>query len=97
MRSAVVRPVEQPHAAKPQADNSADQLLLNAELAIRMLPDREVRLKFLVLTRTRTPIVAGLVSAISESWNVFILVAVVLTASSALSGEIRLKQQTRRR
>jgi hypothetical protein len=40
-------------------------------------------------------IVAGLVGAIGGSWNVF--VAVVLTASSALSGEIQMKQQSRQR
>ena len=42
-------------------------------------------------------IIAGLVGAIGQSWNVFILVAAVLTATSALSGEIQMKQQTRRR
>jgi hypothetical protein len=41
-------------------------------------------------------IIAGLIGAIGGSWNVFILVTVVLTASSALSGEIRFKQQSRR-
>jgi hypothetical protein len=41
-------------------------------------------------------ILAGLLGAIGESWNVFILTAAVLTASSALSGEIRFKQQSRR-
>jgi hypothetical protein len=42
-------------------------------------------------------IIAGLIGAIGESWNVFILVAGVLTAPSALSGEIRLKKQSRQR
>ena len=42
-------------------------------------------------------IIAGLIGAIGQSWNVFILVAVVLTATSALSGEIRMKQQSPRR
>ena len=42
-------------------------------------------------------IIAGLIGAIGGSWNVFILVAAVLTATSVLGGEIRIKQQTRRR
>ncbi|MFT5326605.1 MAG: hypothetical protein ACI8P0_004482 [Planctomycetaceae bacterium] len=42
-------------------------------------------------------IIAGLIGAIGGSWNVFILVAAVLTATSALSGEIRIKRQTRQR
>ena len=42
-------------------------------------------------------IIAGLIGAIGQSWNVFILVAVVLAATSALSGEIRMKQQSPRR
>ena len=42
-------------------------------------------------------IVAGLAGALGGSWNVFILVAAVLTATSALSGEIRFKRQTRQR
>ena len=42
-------------------------------------------------------IIAGLLGAIGQSWNVFILTAAVLTATSVLGGEIRLKQQTRRR
>jgi hypothetical protein len=42
-------------------------------------------------------IIAGLLGAIGESWKVFILVAAVLTATSVLGGEIRLKQQARRR
>ena len=42
-------------------------------------------------------IIAGLIGAIGQSWNVFILVAAVLTATSVLGGEIRLKQQARRR
>ena len=42
-------------------------------------------------------IIAGLLGTIGQSWNVFILVAVVLTATSALSGEIRMKQQSPRR
>ena len=32
-------------------------------------------------------IIAGLIDAIGESWNIFILVAAVLTATSALCGE----------
>jgi hypothetical protein len=42
-------------------------------------------------------IIAGLLGAIGDSWNIFILVAAVLTATSVLGGEIRMKQQTRRR
>ncbi|NQV24886.1 MAG: hypothetical protein HQ518_11010 [Rhodopirellula sp.] len=42
-------------------------------------------------------IIAGLIGAIGGSWNVFILVVALLTATSALSGEIRMKQQPRRR
>ena len=42
-------------------------------------------------------IIAGLLGAIGQSWNVFILVAAVLTATSILGGEIRMKQQTQRR
>jgi hypothetical protein len=42
-------------------------------------------------------IIAGLLGAIGQSWNVFVLTAAVLTATSALSGEIRLKQQSPRR
>ena len=42
-------------------------------------------------------LIAGLIGATTESWNVFILTASVLTATSVLSGEIRLKQQIRRR
>ena len=42
-------------------------------------------------------LIAGLIGASAESWNVFVLAASVLTATSVLSGEIRLKQQTRRR
>ncbi|MFT5327262.1 MAG: putative RecB family exonuclease, partial [Planctomycetaceae bacterium] len=40
-----------------QAENSSSQLLLYSELAKRMMPDREVRLRFLVLTKTKTPTV----------------------------------------
>ena len=40
-----------------QAENSADQLLLYSELARRMMPDRTVRLRFLVLTKTKAPTV----------------------------------------
>lgn len=40
-----------------QAENSSSQLLLYSELARRMMPDREVRLRFLVLTKTKTPTV----------------------------------------
>ena len=42
-------------------------------------------------------IIAGLLGAIGQSWNVFILTAAVLTATSILGGEIRMKQQTRQR
>lgn len=42
-------------------------------------------------------LIAGLIGAATESWNVFVLAASILTATSVLSGEIRLKQQTRRR
>lgn len=48
--------------SQDQADNSADQLLLYSELARRMMPDRDVRLRFLVLTKAKTPAV--------ESFNV---------------------------
>jgi CRISPR/Cas system-associated exonuclease Cas4 (RecB family) len=40
-----------------QSENSSSQLLLYSELAKRMMPDREVRLRFLVLTKTKTPTV----------------------------------------
>jgi RecB family exonuclease len=40
-----------------QADHSADQLLLYSELARRLLPDRDVRLRFLVLTKAKSPTV----------------------------------------
>lgn len=40
-----------------QAENSSSQLLLYSELARRLMPDREVRLRFLVLTKTKTPTV----------------------------------------
>lgn len=43
--------------SQSQAENSADQLLLYSELARRMLPDMEVRLRFLVLTKTKSPAV----------------------------------------
>jgi len=42
-------------------------------------------------------IIAALVGVTANSWNAFLLTAAVLTATSVLSGEIRLKQQTRRR
>jgi hypothetical protein len=42
-------------------------------------------------------IIAGLIGAIGESWNIFILVAAVLTATSVVGGEIRLRQQAQRR
>jgi hypothetical protein len=41
--------------------------------------------------------IVGLPGAIGESWNIFILVAAVLIATSVLGGEIRLKQQNRYR
>jgi hypothetical protein len=41
--------------------------------------------------------IAGLLGEIRESWNIFILVAAVLTATSVLGGEIHLKQQNRHR
>jgi hypothetical protein len=40
-------------------------------------------------------ILAGRVSAIGESWNVFTLVAAVLTGTPLLSGEIRVDRQIR--
>jgi putative RecB family exonuclease len=40
-----------------QAENSSSQLLLYSELARRLMPDREVRLRFLVLTKTKKPTV----------------------------------------
>ena len=40
-----------------QVENSADQLLLYSELARRMVPDKNVRLRFLVLTKTKSPTV----------------------------------------
>jgi len=43
--------------SQKQADHSADQLLLYSELARRLLPDRDVRLRFLVLTKAKTPTV----------------------------------------
>ena len=48
--------------SQDQADNSADQLLLYSELARRMTPDRDVRLRFLVLTKAKAPAI--------ESFNV---------------------------
>ena len=48
--------------SQDQADNSADQLLLYSELARRMMPDRDVRLRFLVLTKAKAPAI--------ESFNV---------------------------
>jgi hypothetical protein len=41
--------------------------------------------------------IAGLPGAIGESWNILIRVTAVLTATSVLGGEIRLKQQNRHR
>lgn len=43
--------------SQDQAENSSSQLLLYSELARRMIPDRDVRLRFLVLTKTKTPTV----------------------------------------
>ena len=40
-----------------QAENSSSQLLLYSELARRLMPDRDVRLRFLVLTKTKSPTV----------------------------------------
>ena len=42
-------------------------------------------------------IIAGLIGAIGESLNIFIPAVAVLTATSVLGGEIRLKQQARQR
>ena len=41
--------------SQEQADNSSDQLLLYSELARRMMPDKEVKLRFIVATKTKTP------------------------------------------
>lgn len=38
-----------------QAEHSADQLLLYAESARQLMPDKQVRLQFVVLTKTKTP------------------------------------------
>lgn len=43
--------------SQDQAENSSSQLLLYSELAHRMMPNRDVRLRFLVLTKTKTPTV----------------------------------------
>ena len=40
-----------------QAENSSSQLLLYSELARRLIPDTDVRLRFLVLTKTKSPTV----------------------------------------
>ena len=42
-----------------QADNSSEQLLLYSILAQELMPDKPVRLKFLVVTKTKTPVVEG--------------------------------------
>ncbi|MBI1314469.1 hypothetical protein GC176_24515 [bacterium] len=42
-------------------------------------------------------LIAALLTAVTESWTVFILSASVLTATSILSGEIRLKSRPRRK
>ncbi|NQV24885.1 MAG: PD-(D/E)XK nuclease family protein [Rhodopirellula sp.] len=64
-----------------QAENTSSQLLLYSELARRLLPDREVRLRFLVLTKTRTPTVEAfnvgvsthcthrIVKAVEHTWR----------------------------
>jgi putative RecB family exonuclease len=64
-----------------QAENSSSQLLLYSELARRLLPDREVRLRFLVLTKTKTPTVEAfnvdvsahrahrIVKAVEHTWR----------------------------
>ena len=41
--------------SQDQAENSAAQLLLYSELARRLMPDKEIRLRFLVLTKTKIP------------------------------------------
>ena len=38
-----------------QAENSAEQLLLYGELARRLIPNRGIRVRYLVLTKTKTP------------------------------------------
>jgi putative RecB family exonuclease len=43
--------------SRNQAENSSSQLLLYSELARRLMPDKEVRVRFLVLTKTKTPTV----------------------------------------
>ena len=40
-----------------RSENSSSQLLLYSELARRLMPDRDVRLRFLVLTKTKSPTV----------------------------------------
>ena len=41
--------------SQEQAENSSDQLLLYSELARRMMPDKEVKLRFIVATKTKSP------------------------------------------
>jgi len=43
--------------SREQAEGSAFQLLLYSELVRRLMPDRDVRLRFLVLTKTKQPAV----------------------------------------
>jgi len=64
-----------------QAENSSSQLLLYSELAKRMMPDREVRLRFLVLTKTKKPTIEAfdvdvsthranrIVKAVEHTWR----------------------------
>ena len=40
-----------------QAEDSAEQLLLYGELSRRLIPSRGVRLRYLVLTKTKTPVI----------------------------------------
>ena len=49
-----------------QAENSSSQLLLYSELARRLLPGWNVKLRFLVLTKTKSPIVESFDVAVSQ-------------------------------
>ena len=49
-----------------QAENSSSQLLLYSELARRLLPGWKVKLRFLVLTKTKTPNVESFDVAVSQ-------------------------------
>ena len=43
--------------AAEQAQDSAEQLLLYGELAQQLIPDKEVRLEFVVITKTKKPVI----------------------------------------